>query len=237
MLCETLLGMRTGALAILLASAALLAGCGGSGAKSNGEAQKTAQQVATDALNAAVAAGAVHVSGTIVSSGTHLALDIRIVKGKGGSGEMSEQGLKFQLVRVGGKAYIKGSDAFYKKFAGAGVAALLHDKWLSGSATTGSLASLTSLTDIVKLFRGALGSHGTLKNDGETTYKGQKAVAIEDATKGGTLYVAATGTPYPIAIVSPHNGKSGSITFDDWNKTVGITAPKGAVDVGSLGTN
>src|ERR1017187_8054585 len=104
--------MRTGALAILVASAVLLAGCGGSGAKSNGEAKNPAAKVAADALQAAVAASAVHVSGAIVSGGTPLTLDIHLVKGKGGSGEMSEQGLKFQLVRVGGKAYIKGSDAF-----------------------------------------------------------------------------------------------------------------------------
>ncbi|HVP74915.1 MAG TPA: hypothetical protein VMS63_02750 [Gaiellaceae bacterium] len=227
--------MRTGALAILVASAVLLAGCGSSGAKSNGEAQKSAAQVAADARKAAVGASAVHVSGSIVSSGTPLTMDIRIVKGTGGSGEMSEQGLKFQLVRVAGKAYIKGSDAFYKKFAGAGVATLLHDKWLAGSATTGSLAALTALTDIAKLFSGALGSHGTLKNEGETTYKGQKVVAIKDTSKGGTLYVAATGTPYPIAIVAPNNGKQGSVSFDDWNKTVSITAPKGSIDVASLG--
>ena len=224
--------MRTGALAVLVVSVVLVAGCGGSGAKSNGEASKAPKQVVTDALQAAVGAKAVHVSGAIVSGGTPLTLDIHIVKDTGGSGEMSEQGLKFQLVRVGAKAYIKGSDAFYKKFSGAGAAALLHDKWLAGSATTGNLASLTSLTDISKLFTGALGSHGKLKNAGETTYNGQKAVAIKDLTNGGTLYVAATGTPYPIAIVAP---KSGSIAFGDWNKTVSISAPKGAVDIGALG--
>jgi hypothetical protein len=74
--------------------------------------------------------------------------------------------------------------------------------------------------------------HGALSNKGETTYKGQKVVAIKDLTNGGTLYVAATGTPYPIAIIAPKNG---SIAFDEWNKTISITAPKGAVDVGSLG--
>jgi hypothetical protein len=227
--------VRTGALALLLASALLVAGCGSSGAKSNGEAQKTAQQVATDAINAAVAASGVHVAGSIISSGTPLTLDIRIVKGVGGSGQMSEQGLAFSLIRVGDKAYIKGSDAFYKKFAGAAVATLLHDKWLEGSATTGSLASLTALTDISKLFNGILGSHGTLTNEGATTYKGQKVVAVKDASKGGTLYVAATGTPYPVALVSPSASKQGSLTFSDWNKTVSITAPKGAVNVGSLG--
>lgn len=227
--------MRTGVLAVLVASAVLLSGCGGSGAKSNGEASKAPKQVVADALKAAVGASGVHVSGSILSSGTSITMNIRIVKGAGGSGEMSQQGLSFQLIRVGDKAYIKGSDAFWKKFGGAGVALLLHDKWLSGSATTGNLASLTSLTDIPKLFNGALGAHGTLKNEGETTYKGQKAVAIKDATKGGMLYIAATGTPYPLAIVGPKGSKAGAITFDEWNKTVSISAPKGAVDIGSLG--
>jgi hypothetical protein len=227
--------MRTGVPAVLVASAVLLAGCGGSGSKSNGEASNAPKQVVADALKAAVGANGVHVSGSIVSSGTALTLDLRIVKGKGGTGQMSQQGLSFQLIRVGDKAYIKGSDAFWKKFGGAGVATLLHDKWLSGSASTGNFASLTSLTDITKLFNGALGSHGTLKNAGEKTYKGQKVVAITDSSNGGTLYVAATGTPYPVAIVSPSSGKSGAIAFDEWNKTVSISAPKGALDLSSLG--
>jgi hypothetical protein len=147
---------------------------------------------------------------------------------------MSESGLKFEIIRVGNKAYIKGSDAFLRKFAGAAGAQLLRGKWLQGSATTGDLAALAPLTDIGKLFNGALGSHGKLENKGETTYKGQKVVAIEDTSEGGTLYVASTGTPYPVAIVG---GKDqGTITFDNWNDTVSITAPKGAVDMSKLGT-
>ena len=211
----------------------LVAGCGGSGSKSNGEAKKAASQVLADALAAAQGASGVHVSGSIVSGGEPLTLNLALDKGTGGSGTMSESGLSFQLIRVGGKAYIKGSDAFYKKFAGAGVAQLLHGKWLEGSATTGNLAALTSLTDISKLFNGALASHGTLSNGGETTYKGQKVVAIKDTTKDGILYVAATGTPYPVEIVGAN--KSGAIVFDNWGKTVTITAPKNAVDLDKLG--
>ncbi len=211
----------------------LVAGCGGSGSKSNGEAKKAASQVLADALAAAKGASGVHVTGSIVSGGEPLTLDLELVKGTGGSGTMSEQGLSFQLIRVGAKAYIKGSDAFYKKFAGASVAQLLHGKWLEGSAASGNLAALTSLTDISKLFSGALASHGTLTNGGETTYKGQKVVAIKDTTKDGILYVAATGAPYPVAIVGANN--TGAITFADWGKTVAITAPKGAVDLDKIG--
>jgi hypothetical protein len=209
------------------------AGCGG-GSKSNGEATKTADQVVSDAKGAATAAKAVHVSGAITDAGQPLTLDITIVKDAGGQGTMSEAGLKFEIIRVGNKAYIKGSDAFLRKFAGAAGAQLLRGKWLQGSATSGDLAALAPLTDIGKLFNGALGSHGKLENTGETTFKGRKVVAIKDATEGGTLYVAATGTPYPVAIVG---GKDqGTITFDNWNDTMSITAPKGAVDMSKLGS-
>ena len=216
---------------VVLALAA--AGCGG-GSKSNGEATKTADQIVSDARAAATSAQAVHVSGAITDAGQPLTLDITIVKDAGGQGTMSEAGLKFEIIRVGNKAYIKGSDAFLRKFAGAAGAQLLHGKWLQGSATTGDLAALAPLTDIGKLFNGALGSHGKLVNKGETTFRGRKVVAIKDTTKGGTLYVASTGTPYPVAIVG---GKDqGTITFDNWNKTTSITAPKGAVDMSKLGS-
>jgi hypothetical protein len=49
------------------------------------------------------------------------------------------------------------------------------------------------------------------------------------------LYVAATGTPYPVAIVGGKKGQSGSITFGDWNKQVSLSAPGGAIDISSLG--
>jgi hypothetical protein len=216
---------------VVLVLAVASAGCGG-GTKGNGEATKTANQVVADAKAAAVSAKAVHVAGAITDAGQALTLDITIVKGEGGQGTMSESGLKFDIIRVGNKAYIKGSRAFLRKFAGAAGAQLLRGKWLQGSATTGDLAALAPLTDITQLFNGALGSHGKLENAGETEFKGQKVVAIKDTTEGGTLYVASTGTPYPVAIVG---GKDqGTITFDKWNDTVSITAPKGAVDMSKL---
>jgi len=222
--------------AIALVGLALLAGCGGGGSKSNGEASKGPQQVVDDAQAAALGAKGVHVSGSIVDAGQKLTIDLDLVKGKGGRGTLSEQGLTFEVVRVGDTIYIKGSDAFYKKFAGAAAAQLLHDRWLSGSATSGQLASITPLTDLAKLFKGALSSHGKLTNKGETTYKGQKAVEIFDqSADGGTLFVAGEGKPYPLAIQSPEEGKNGTVTFDKWDQTVSITAPKDAVDMSKLG--
>jgi hypothetical protein len=216
----------------LLALTAIAGGCGGGGSSSNGEADKSPTQVVADAKKAATGATSVHVSGSITDEGQPLTLDLVIATGKGGKGTMSESGLRFDIVRVGKNAYIKGSDAFLKKFAGDAGAQLLRGKWLKGSATTGDLAALAPLTDTAKLFNGALGSHGKLENKGETEYKGQKVVAIEDTSQGGTLYVAATGEPYPVAIVG--GKQKGTITFDRWNDSVSIEVPKGAVDLGKL---
>lgn len=218
-------------LALALLVVVAVAGCGG-GAKSNGEAKKTAEQVVADAQSAAVDASIVHVVGQGVDNGSPLKIDLWVANGKG-KGHLEESGLGFDIVRIGDVVYIKGGSGFLKKFAGAGAAALLHDKWLKGSATTGQLASLASLTDKKQFFQGVLGQHGKVENKGETDYHGTKAVEIRDTTQGGSLFVAATGTPYPVALEGGR--QQGSITFSDWNGSESIEAPKGAVDLSSLG--
>jgi hypothetical protein len=227
--------MRVSALALVLATMAL-AGCGG-GKKAeqpNAEASKPANRVLADAVAAARSARSVHVSGHIVSNGTPITLDLTLERNKGATGSMSTQGLSFDLVRIGRTFYIRGSDAFWKHFAGAGVAQLMHGKWLKGT-TTGRFASLASLSDPAKLFARIRGNHGKLTNKGATTYNGQKVVEIDDAKKGGKLYVAATGNPYPVAVVGSKKNESGTITFDRWNASVSISAPSGAIDISSFG--
>jgi hypothetical protein len=223
--------LRIGLLAFALV-AVLATGCGGS-SSSNGEATKAAAVVFSDAQHAALGATSVHVAGALNDGGHPLSLDL-VLEHLKGRGMMSESGLSFQIVRIGNDAYIKGSDAFLKQFAGAAAAQLFHDKWLKGSVASGRLAALAPLTDITKLFKGALGSHGKLVNEGATDFQGAKAVAIKDSSDGSTLYVSASGTPYPLGAKQAGSAKS-SITFDHWNDTVSIDAPKGAVDIGKLG--
>ena len=217
----------------ILAAAALLAGCGGKTApKGNGEASKTATQVVADALTAAGAATSVHVAGSGTTGGSPLALDLFLVADKGGKGSISVSGLTFDIVRIGDTAYFKGDSAFWEHFGGKAVAQLLKGRWLKASATSGELASFTPLTDIAKLFASILTSSNTLVNQGETDLDGVKTVAILDTKKGGTLYVAATGTPYPVALKKKG---SGDIAFTSWNEPVTLTAPADAVDASQLG--
>jgi hypothetical protein len=228
--------MRASALALVL-TAALLAGCGSSGtaAKPNDEASKPAARVLADAKAAATSASSAHVSGSLKSGGTPITLDLSTARSKGAKGSMSTTGLSFDMVRIGDTLYVRGSDAFYKHFAGATVAQLLHDKWLKGSATHGRLTSLAPLTSLASLFAVISSQHGKLANDGATTYNGTKVVAIRDTSDNSKLYVAATGKPYPVAIVGGKKGQSGAITFDDWNKSVSLSAPSDAIDITQFG--
>ncbi len=209
--------------------AALVAGCGG-GSSSNGVTSKSASQILQASENSIKTAKSVHVTGSLVSGGQSITLDLDLVSGKGGKGSMSASGLGFQLVTLGNTVYVKGSDAFWRHFGGNAAVQLFKGKWLKGP-TTGNLASFASLTNLTGLFDKILSSHGTLTKGQTTTVDGQKVIAINDTSgQGGTLYVATTGQPYPVQIKKT-GSDGGHITFDHYNESVAITAPSGAIDI------
>jgi hypothetical protein len=224
--------MRAPALALVL-TAVLLAGCGGSkqSAPPNGEASKPAPQVLADAKAAATSASSAHVAGDIVSNGTHITLDLSLARDKGAKGSVSINGLAFDLVKIGDIAYIRGSDAFYKHFAGPTVAQLIHGKWIKAPTTAKQFRPFAALASVSGIFAEISTHHGKLVNDGKATYQGQPVVVIRDASDDSKLYVAATGKPYPVALIGGGAKQSGTVTFSDWNEPVSLSAPSGALDV------
>jgi len=231
-------GVTSSATLVLLV--ALLVGCGGGSSSSssassdNGVAGKSPADILAATKVASDAARTVHVSGSIVSNGSPITLDMNLLAGNGGRGQLSENGLSFQLIQVGKTVYIKGSPAFYKHIGGSAAAQLLQGKWLKAPASNSDFASLSQLTDLRQLVDQTLSNHGSsLTKIGTSTVNGQKVVGITDKAKGGTLYIAATGQPYPIQIAKSGSG-GGKITFDHWNSSVTLAAPANAIDVAQL---
>jgi hypothetical protein len=226
----------TAPLLVVLLIATVLAGCGGSSSSSgNGVAGKTPAQILAATKAASDTATSVHVSGSIVSEKSPITLNMNLLAGKGGRGQLSESGLAFELIQVGGTVYIKGSSAFYKHIGGTAAAQLLQGKWLKAPSTDANFASLSQLTDLRQLVDQTLTSHGSLKKTATTTIDGQKVVGVTDTTKGGTLYIATTGKPYPVEIAKTgSSGGGGKITFDRWNSPVTLAAPANAIDVAQL---
>lgn len=220
-------------LAALVALALALVGCGGSSSSGNGIESKSPNEILEASKAAASTATSVHIQGTIVTGGKPISLDMELLRGKGGKGTISQEGFTIQIVQTGTAVYINGSAAFYKHVSGSAAAALLQGKWLKAPANSGELASLAELTNLGKLIDTALAGHGTVTKGGTTTIEGQKAVELKDATKGGSLFVAATGKPYPLQI-SKSGSESGKVVFRRWDQPVTLEAPKNAIDIGAL---
>ncbi len=202
-------------------------------ASPNGESSKTPAQIIRDVKAAVATAKDAHIYGSGTSGGTKLTLDLHLVAGEGGAGRISTNGLGFQIVRVGGKAYFKGNQAFLTHYAGATGAQLLLGKWLEASAKTGDLASFTPLTNLVQLTNAIFSGYGKLEVGPTTTVHGQPAIPLVDTTKGGTLYIAATGPPYPLELIAGKGG-TGAIHFQDWDKSVSLAVPKHPIDYAKL---
>jgi hypothetical protein len=215
------------------AVAVLLAGCGSSRPAGNGLASKTPTQILAAAKVAAASAATAHVEGSIVSAGKPISLDMELVAGKGGKGKIALEGRSVELIGVGRVVFIRGNAAFYSKVAGPEAARKLHGAWLKTTAKTGDFASLASLTSLGNLTASVLDAHGALTHAGAATVDGRAAIGVSDASSGGTLYVAATGTPYPLEIVDRGAG-AGKIVFDRWNKPVELEPPASSIDVNKL---
>jgi hypothetical protein len=223
-------GALGAALAMPLAALAL-ASCGGS--SGNGIASKKPTEILALSKQAADSAKSVHVTGSIVSNGSPLTLDLSLLAGKGAHGTLSEGGSSFELIEVGGTVYLRGSESFYRRIGGAAAAQLLNGKWLKAPTSTPDFASLGSLTDMRQLIDSTLADHGTLAKRATTSVAGQRVVGLNDTSKGGTLYVAATGKPYPVQIART-GANGGRVTFGRWNAPVSLMPPAGAIDITQL---
>ena len=208
-----------------------IAGCGG--ASGNGVAAKSPDAIVAASTNAVKGVKSVHVAGSLSSGGSPTALNLTLVAGKGGAGQMSQNGLSFRIISLNQVVYINGSDAFWRHAGGSSAVQLFHGRWLRAPAT-GQFASIASLTNIQTLFNRLLSNHGTLAKGSTTTVAGQKVIAVNDTTQGGTLYVATTGEPYPVAVTKPGSQGGGRIAFDRYNESVSLSAPPNSIDISQL---
>lgn len=220
--------------ALIVLSVLAVAACGcGSSSSGNGIASKTPAEIVAAAKQAADGASSVHVVGSIVAEGAPLTLDLDLVDGRGGRGKLSQNGVSFELIEVGGDIYIKGGAAFYEHMGSAAAARLLQGKWLKAPAGSGSFATFGSLTDMRKLLDTMLSSHGALSKGATTTIASQRAIRITETTNGGTLYVATNGKPYPLELTKA-GSESDKISFENWGASVALAAPANAIDITQL---
>lgn len=218
---------------LLLAQAALLAGCGSSSHGGNGIASKPPREILGAAQVASDSASSVHVKGSIEGTGARESFDIDIAAGKGTRGSVTASGATFELIETGGTVYMKGDAAFYERISGSKAARQLDGKWLKAPASDPKLQPVLRLTDLHSLISVSLAGHSGLQSAGTSVLGGVPVVGVRDAAKGETVYVATKGKPYPLQIAKTGLG-GGTITLDRWNAPVALEPPANAIDISAL---
>jgi hypothetical protein len=219
----------------LLGLCVTLAACGASTTAGNGLAGKSPAQILARARAAARGAATVRVTGSILDRGTPISLDMELVADKGGEGRVTFGSSTLELRGLDGYLYVKGDEAFVDRLAGPASGRLLRGSWLVGRANSPALRSLAGLTSLDGLVGGLLDDASTdaLEHAGSLELDGREAIGVRDAGEGGTMYVAATGTPYPLEIVWK-GAKSGNIAFESWNDAAEPEAPMHAISIKQL---
>ncbi len=244
---QHLLRRRAAVPAAVLALALPFAACGGDDGKGSStaasapatSAQTTPQatstvadQSAEEVLAAARAAAAEASSVHVVGLAEGIGIDLRLARGKGAVGSIEQSGTRFDLIYADGDVFLRGNDAFYEQLAGRAGVQLLSGKWLKAPGDDSRFASFTQLADQEQLLRQVLNPESGTVTKGEVTdFEGTQAVPLR--SRDGTLYVAATGDPLPLAIVSG-GARRGRVDFTDWNAPVELTAPTDAIDIEEL---
>ncbi|MEU4654388.1 hypothetical protein AB0G32_10635 [Streptomyces sp. NPDC023723] len=205
-----------------------LTGCGGEDpdAGTNGVGKLSAAQIQRKTRSAAEAAETVRLHGSVVTSGSTYALDMRL-KSDGGTGSVTAKGTTFGLLRVGEQLFLKADAGFWSHDTGdadAAAAEKLAGKYVKVPQGDPSYKKFSGFTDKDVLLDGLLALHGTVATDGRHEQAGTRTVRISgDDGDGGSLDVSLEGRPYPLRLVRA--GSAGTLTFSDWNKDFALTEP------------
>lgn len=229
--------MRIGAsLALTFACLAALAACG----SGDNVSSKSAAAILAASRTAARNATAVHAISQFFAAKRANNSKPRVIakfdlelSESDGRANVAFLGSETKAVRIGQTLYVKGSPQFYRRLNERDDTHVPNGKWLKAPANNTELTSLAALTlpsgELTLLLRDPTLA---LTKGSLTTIDGHKAIELK--TKGklysGAIYVAATGTPYPLQIVK-HGRETSQTTFSNWNRSTHVAAPAAAVQL------
>lgn len=192
------------------------------------------------ATKAGEQAGSLRMSGSIADNGRRVALNMIFERGVGYAGTMAVDSMNLAIVSVGGQVYFKYAksewitllmkDGFSRAEAEQ-MARTVGGRWIKMSAAENR--QMSQYFGLDALLGKMESSHGVLKRESDSTVNGQRAIVVTDTTKGGSLYVAANGAPYPLMLTKTKSSGAGSIMFSDYGASVHIEAPANPLSLGS----
>ncbi len=215
------------ALPLTAALAIVLAGCGSSGESLT---SKSATEILAASRAAALHASSVRIASSVSQGKLSRTSNLELA-GNGIRARISFLGVTHEVIRIGNTTYAKGNPAFYKLLAKRTGMHVPQGTWVTAPAGKGIPVKTALSSELTFL----LISPGPLTKGPTTTIDGQKVIELKEKAKRftGSIYIAATGKPYPIEIVK-HGQETGQTTFTAWNQPITLTAPTGAIELSKL---
>jgi hypothetical protein len=209
----------------------------------NGIADKPPAEIVQQAKRAFQDAKYVHVKGNGDDEGVLYAVDMHLKAGSGttgGKGKLTVNHNTAELLRVGKDAYIKGDADFWTATTGSASAAeLLKGKYLKGSTSDSRLKGILFFTDADFFAKTLFKTEGGLTKSERRTIGGVDTIGVKTSGKeAATLFVATTGEPRPLQLVSTGVAAGGgNLDFLDYDKPFDLKAPPAdlVIDASKLG--
>jgi hypothetical protein len=204
--------------------------------KQNGEANRRPDHVLIDAVDALTSAKSFTVTGSAPYHGQTIKVDLVVTSSHGGGGSVALNGATLSLVVAPPYFYLRADETFLTRYAHApqATAQLLADKWLRTSTTSKQATQFVTFNDVsfwTTQLDDAVNKH--LTKGSQRVFQGTPVVAVHQSG-AGTLFVAATGTPFPVAVVPDEGGPNAGFVFGSFNTASPPAAPTGAIDLAKL---
>lgn len=203
----------------------------------NGIEAKSADEILSAATAAFAKATSVHLKGTVVESGDTIGLDLTLGTA-GGRGTMRApiakgKSVSISILNTKRGVYFK-SLQMWRSVGGAQMADLIGDRWVLVPKNNSEFKDFEQMTDLKKFAKDVLDTNETVVKGKTTVIDGVPAIGLRGSD--GTLYVATTGTPYPIKIVPKKPARPGEgLAFLDYDAPLDLTPPADPIDLNKLG--
>ena len=224
---------------ILMAMAVMVAaaGCGAGETPTRPQAPTvdllglSADDVLAAARAAANDARSVHVVGGVSQGGRRTTLDLRLSSGGEGSGFVATTGGRVDIARVGRDVYFRADEVTLTQVLGPDRASAAGGRFVKVPAGDATFRSFRDLLDKRQLVEMLLFPAGALSRVDGIPVDGVPTVGLhdDDPDAPGVLYVAASGTPYPL-LLKPDDVADGvgELRLSEWNADVQIAPPPAA---------
>jgi hypothetical protein len=193
---------------------------------------RSADQLATEATRSFASAPVVHRSGSFTRANHHYAVELSESKRGDAQGLVTQDGLRFELRSVDGRAYVRAGQDYWKTTSDAQLARVFDGQWVYSSVVSVDVSEAVLRESLSAL--SLLDVHGTDLRKGPRTRVGSAdAVRLTDAR--GDVYVSASTPVRILRIVSKpgyttSDGLSGVDLRFDYPSTLSVTKPEAFLD-------